>query len=112
MHEANEIPENLGEEQELISYASDRVEDSIFAVSPENVSPKDIFKLAKGILWASSIIFMLLALSRMMLPLWYEDSDEKLLEGVSEVWDFSKVALNSIVSLVLGLYFGSRSKSE
>jgi hypothetical protein len=29
-------------------------------------------------------------------------------KGISEVWEFSKVFLNSIISLVLGLYFGKK----
>ena len=31
-------------------------------------------------------------------------------KGVSEVWEYSKVFLNSIISLVLGLYFGQKKE--
>lgn len=33
-------------------------------------------------------------------------------ERMHEVWDYSKVFLNSIISLVLGLYFGSKKESS
>ena len=32
--------------------------------------------------------------------------------GIKEVWEYSKVFLNSLVSLVLGLYFGSKYEAK
>lgn len=67
----------------------------------KDVSEKDVFNLAKSILLACAIIFIIIASLRAR----YGDQ-----AGVKDVWDFSKVALNSIISLVLGLYFGAKSK--
>lgn len=63
------------------------------------VSGQDIFKLAKLILLFCAIIFIIIASLRAVL----EDN-----KGISEVWEYSKVVLNSISSLVLGIYFGER----
>jgi hypothetical protein len=65
------------------------------------VSEKDIFKLAKIILLACSIFFFIIA----MFKIFMDDA-----KGVSEVWEYSKVFLNSIISLVLGLYFGQKKE--
>ena len=80
-----------------------------------DVSPLHIFKLAKQILIVSSVIFVTFALLRIFHPfLEYKLQSNKYCssEGIKEVWDYSKVALNSIVSLVLGLYFGSKHSTE
>lgn len=66
------------------------------------VNPYDIFRLAKSILLVAAIIYLLLALIRIFYP-----GASGNTEGIKEVWEYSKVFLNSIVSLVLGLYFGS-----
>jgi hypothetical protein len=71
-----------------------------------NVDPWDIFKLAKGILITSTVIYLVLA----MIRIFYSDHSND--EGIKEVWEYSKVLLNSIVSLVLGLYFGSRHENK
>ncbi len=68
-------------------------------VKKEDVTGQDIFKLAKRILLTCAIIFVLVASFRAILP------ESK---GVVDVWEFSKIILNSITSLVLGLYFGNR----
>lgn len=70
-----------------------------FEFVKETVSDQDIFKLAKTILLFVFIIFVIIAVLRMVL-------DEN--EGVIDVWEYSKVILNSISSLVLGLYFGKK----
>lgn len=63
------------------------------------VSEKDVFILAKVILLVCAIIYVVIALFKIYL------NDAK---GISEVWEYSKVFLNSIISLVLGLYFGQK----
>lgn len=73
----------------------------------EHVNPYDIFRLAKGILIVAAGIYVLLALTR----IFYEGSDGNT-QGVEEVWEYSKVFLNSIVSLVLGLYFGAKQEAK
>jgi hypothetical protein len=65
------------------------------------VSEKDVFILAKVILLVCAIIYIIIALLKIYL------NDAK---GISEVWEYSKVFLNSIISLVLGLYFGQKKE--
>ena len=75
---------------------------------PKKLSEYDIFILAKWVLIVATTIYFILALIRIF---YSEDCAEN--SGVKEVWEYSKVILNSIVSLVLGLYFGSNKvKSE
>jgi len=66
----------------------------------KDVSDKDIFQLAKKILIWCAILYIIVATAR----IFFEN------KGTIEVWDYTKVVLNSIVSLVLGLYFGSKRK--
>lgn len=68
----------------------------------ENVNAYDVFRLAKGILIVAVIIYVLFALVRIFC------NDE----GSKEVWEYTKVVLNSIVSLVLGLYFGTKQEAK
>ena len=70
-------------------------------VRKQDVTGQDIFKLAKRILLFCAVIFVIIAILRATLP---------KNEGISEVWDYSKIILNSISSLVLGLYFGKKDK--
>lgn len=70
-------------------------------VKKEGVSGQDIFKLAKRILLTCAILFVLVATLRATL----EES-----KGIVDVWEYSKIILNSITSLVLGLYFGNKGK--
>lgn len=65
----------------------------------EDVSDQDIFKLAKAILLFVFFTFITIAVLRIVM-------DES--KGVTDVWEYSKVILNSISSLVLGLYFGKK----
>jgi hypothetical protein len=60
------------------------------------VSEKDIFKLAKVILLTCSIFFLLIAGFKIFM------NDAK---GVSEVWEYSKVFLNSIIFTGVGIIF-------
>lgn len=70
-------------------------------VEKKDVTGQDIFKLAKQILFFCAIIFVIISTLRAFL------SESK---GISDVWEFSKIILNSITSLVLGLYFGRKEK--
>lgn len=70
-------------------------------VTADDVTGKDIFKLAKYILLAAGLMYLAVAAGRIFLET----------TGMEEVWEYSKVFLNSIISLVLGLYFGQRVKS-
>jgi hypothetical protein len=73
----------------------------------DHVNPYDIFRLAKGILIVATIIYATLALIRI-----FYKGDNCNNEGIKEVWEYSKVFLNSIVSLVLGLYFGAKQEAK
>lgn len=66
------------------------------------VSDRDIFKLAKAILIVCATIYMAIALLKVFLSG----------KGIDDVWEYSKVFLNSIISLVLGLYFGQKKKGS
>lgn len=91
-------------------WTTDPVEtQEVFVVTKANVTDYDIFKLAKLILLWSAISFLSLAALRIFYPVFQSWSCKSISdEGMKEVWDYSKVILNSIVSLVLGLYFGSK----
>lgn len=71
---------------------------------PKDVSDKDIFKLAKWILAICAGFFLLIMILRISV-----DQENK---GAIEVWEYAKVLLNSIISLVLGLYFGAKKKDK
>lgn len=73
----------------------------------QHVNSYDIFRLAKRILLACAIIYVMLASVRI-----FYSGETGNNEGIKEVWEYSKVLLNSIVSLVLGLYFGSKHESK
>jgi len=94
--------------EEILDFGAEP-ETSAFKIKKEkdNVSPYDIFRLAKGILIVAAGIYVLLALIRIFYP--GNSSND---EGIKEVWEYSKVLLNSIVSLVLGLYFGSKQEAK
>ena len=74
--------------------------DSKLVVS--KVSERDIFKLAKLILLVCAILYLVIA----SLKIYLNDA-----KGINEVWEYSKVFLNSIISLVLGLYFGQKKNN-
>ncbi len=74
----------------------------------DSVNPYDIFRLAKGILITATAIYLILAFIR----IFYTGTDTCNTDGIKEVWEYSKVLLNSIVSLVLGLYFGAKQEAK
>jgi len=78
-----------------------------YQIKPDksDVNAYDIFKLAQRVLLFATLVFILLALLR----IFYNNSNEGN-SPIKEVWDYSKVILNSIISLVLGLYFGASHK--
>jgi hypothetical protein len=104
LHTENGEPLDLGDE----SIVQDKFEKREIYEKKRDVNPYDIFKLAKGILIVAVSIYLLFALIRIFYndPAGYEKS------GIREVWEYSKVILNSIVSLVLGLYFGSKQDGK
>jgi hypothetical protein len=65
------------------------------------LTDRDIFNLAKAILLTCAIIFISFAVLRII----FCTND-----GMKDVWDYLKIILNSIISLVLGLYFGKKGK--
>ncbi len=67
-----------------------------------DVNSYDIYVLAAWVLGIAAFIYVGLALLRV-----FYSNDCTDNSGVKDVWEYSKVILNSIVSLVLGLYFGS-----
>lgn len=84
----------------------DDIDESIqgLGLGKSTVNDIDIFNLAKAILLICACLYILFALIRVF--------DVYNPEAVKEVWEYSKVILNSIVSLVLGVYFGSRVDSN
>jgi len=97
--------ENVADQTIKEDWSTDApVTQEFYETEVKDVSDYDIFNLAKKILAVCAVIFILLAMYRM------SPSAALNEDGVKDVWDFSKVALNSIVSLVLGLYFGKKSK--
>jgi hypothetical protein len=93
--------EPIDDDQEPIKFGTEEVLNTL-KVEKEAVSERDIFKLGKQILLVCAIVFVLVATLRATL----EDS-----KGIIDVWDYSKIILNTITSLVLGLYFGNRGKA-
>lgn len=85
---------SFGEEQSVSGFQNRELR-----VESSKVSERDIFKLAKLVLIICAGIYVLIAVSKVFLE------KEK---GVDDVWEYSKVVLNSITSLVLGLYFGQK----
>jgi len=71
-----------------------------------DVNQYDIFRLAKSILIVAAVIYLLLALIRI-----FYSGNPNNPDGIKEVWEYSKVFLNSVISLVLGLYFGSNHEA-
>lgn len=73
-----------------------------------DVNPYDIFKLAKWVLGISASIYLFFALIRIFYadPVGYDKS------GIKDVWEYSKVFLNSIISVVLGMYFSAKHNSK
>lgn len=69
-----------------------------------DITPREIFRLAKWILGVGVGLFTLIALFR--IAGWGNT------EATKEVWDYTKVAINSIISIVIGFYFGNRMQNR
>jgi hypothetical protein len=67
-------------------------------VETTEVPPIQVFKLAKSILFACAIFFVLTAATRII----HET------EATKEIWEYTKLTISSLSSLVLGLYFGRK----
>jgi len=65
------------------------------------VSDKDIFRLGKFILLFCGLAYIFIAALKIIQP---------ASEAVDEVWNHATVFLTSIISLVLGLYFGQKKR--
>jgi len=102
-----ELPDDKSQQEEsetngkelVEEFGDEQVQTSSLTIVKENVSDFDVFLLAKNILAIVGLLFFIIAMCRIFCD------DNK---GVTEVWEYSKVALNSIASLVLGLYFGKK----
>lgn len=69
------------------------------------VSPRDLFTLARGILIGLGVIYLTFGLCRV----WIQEDQYS---GVKDVWEYTKVILNSTASLVLGFYFGNKTRES
>ena len=85
---------NLGTEEE---------QDTNLRSTLKPVTDQDIFKLGKTILMICAMLFVIVAALKML-------GDPSHSQAVNDVWEFSKIVLNSITSLVLGLYFGRKTQ--
>lgn len=95
-----------GEEEQPEDWGvdSDDIQDTaqIFKIEKTQVTPRDKFILAKNILLVSAILYAAVATAYIYIcP-----------NNIEKVWDYSKVALNSLISIIIGFYFGSKSKDE
>ena len=88
---------------------------SILKTTKEIVNEYDIFRLANWILAISALVYITFGLIRIYYP-GYEvvENGTKVYknEGIVEVWEYTKVFLNSIISLILGLYFGAKAQAR
>lgn len=100
------MEENDGTTEQAVSFGEEqsvgKFQNHQLRVESAKVSERDIFRLAKLILIICTGIYVLIALFKMILE------KEK---GIDDVWEYSKVVLNSIISLVLGLYFGQKKNN-
>jgi hypothetical protein len=91
---------SVDEIERPVSYGEEPNEDtSAELFIKEDVSDMDIFRLAKSILLCVFFLFIAIAICRIFC------TENK---GITDVWEFSKTILNSVSSLVLGLYFGKK----
>ena len=67
-------------------------------IKAQDVSEKDKFKLATRILLVAAIAYMLIAICYIV----------SFPGKMVDVWDYSKVFLNSLISIILGYYFGKK----
>lgn len=75
-----------------------------FGLTKGNVTQKDIFTFAKWILAVAAGVYAIMIVLRVV--------NFKVLdkEAMKDVWDKTTVFLNSIITLVLGLYFGAKKE--
>ncbi len=90
---------NFGEEKNAVTTSTQIVSNT--------VSDRDIFQLAQNILISAVLLYLILAVLTMI---WGWNSTKY--DIVKEIWDYSKVFINSIISLVLGLYFGNKVQTK
>lgn len=100
---------NSNDSETLDNWGEEEDKSQFLTVQPpkNDVNPYDIFKLANWILMVTTGIYISFA----MIRIFYHPADGNN-EGIKEVWEYSKVVLNSVVSLVLGLYFGSNHEAR
>lgn len=70
-------------------------------IGHENIPARDLFRLSKHILLGIVVLYVLSAAA-------FVGLDEN--KNAANVWEFSKVFLSSISTLVLGYYFGKKDK--
>lgn len=102
--EQTDIP-NSQEPNEIVKFSD--ADNQIPASVLGEVSPKDVFRFAKQILLYALGLYAIIALSYIFLSQLNGDK-----EASKDVWNFTSVAVNSIVSLVIGFYFGNRSQNK
>ena len=93
----------MSRSNEIAEFGEEQANTENLQLVTSKVSERDIFKLAKVILLVCSVFFVIIAMFKIFM------NDAK---GISEVWEYSKVFLNSIISLVLGLYFGHKKSDK
>ncbi len=71
------------------------------AITKEKVTEQDIFKLAKIILIICGSIYLILAVVYAVIQQ----------DGIKDIWHHAEVFLTSVISLVLGLYFGQKKST-
>jgi len=97
-------PEGLDEIPEAsITSGTDqkRVTPSSGSIEKEQVTERDIFMFARWILGVASGIYLVVAIL-------YVSFNCNKPEAIKDIWDFSKVAVTNIITLVIGFYFGTR----
>ena len=109
-----EKSENVGFADWTIVEPTDKTNISLEQAKPstllagEEVTDKDIFKFAAWILSISAVLFVAYSIARVGV-VWLADGESsELISAVEEVWGFASVVLNSIVSIIIGYYFGTK----
>jgi hypothetical protein len=101
------LPENKpmlpDESRAFINLGSEPTESkkSLRIETETEVSDRDIFRLGKFILLFCGLAYLLIATLKIINP---------ASPAVDEVWSHATVFLTSIISLVLGLYFGQKKR--
>ena len=99
--ETLEVPFYLGDDTD---FSQEPTKKPLKIEKKTDVNPYDIFTLAKWVLGIAAGIYVICAALR----IFYTDPEGYDKSGIRDVWEYSKVFLNSVISLVLGLYFGSK----